>query len=188
MDYKIKRNDEFIEHHGVKGQKHGVRRYQNEDGSLTEEGKRRYGTRQDYSKQDYRTSRKIATAPTKGAGWLQRKNAERLQRAVDNAKAHDDEEYAKKKQRRLDAQKAAQANLEAYSKRTSTGKHVVQNLLFSVSGAANYQHARARGATRIRSLLESTAGMGVIGTVLRVKGDRKSYGALTLSDIPGETL
>lgn len=30
-------------HHGVKGQKWGIRRYQNEDGTLTEEGKARYG-------------------------------------------------------------------------------------------------------------------------------------------------
>lgn len=30
-------------HHGIKGQKWGVRRYQNEDGSYTEEGKKRYG-------------------------------------------------------------------------------------------------------------------------------------------------
>lgn len=29
-------------HHGVKGQKWGIRRYQNPDGTLTEEGKRRY--------------------------------------------------------------------------------------------------------------------------------------------------
>lgn len=29
-------------HHGIKGQKWGVRRFQNEDGSLTEEGKKRY--------------------------------------------------------------------------------------------------------------------------------------------------
>ena len=29
---------------GIKGQKWGVRRFQNEDGTLTEEGKRRYGT------------------------------------------------------------------------------------------------------------------------------------------------
>lgn len=29
-------------HHGVKGQKWGVRNYQNEDGTLTEEGKERY--------------------------------------------------------------------------------------------------------------------------------------------------
>ncbi len=30
-------------HHGIKGQKWGIRKYQNEDGSLTEEGKARYG-------------------------------------------------------------------------------------------------------------------------------------------------
>lgn len=31
-----------LQHHGIKGQKWGVRRYQNSDGSLTEEGKQRY--------------------------------------------------------------------------------------------------------------------------------------------------
>lgn len=30
-------------HHGIKGQQWGIRRYQNSDGSLTEEGRRRYG-------------------------------------------------------------------------------------------------------------------------------------------------
>ena len=33
----------YLEHHGIKGQKWGIRRYQNPDGSLTEEGKIRYG-------------------------------------------------------------------------------------------------------------------------------------------------
>lgn len=37
----IIRGDELF-HWGIKGQKWGVRRYQNEDGTLTEEGKRRY--------------------------------------------------------------------------------------------------------------------------------------------------
>ena len=31
-----------LQHHGIKGQKWGVRRYQNPDGSLTDEGKQRY--------------------------------------------------------------------------------------------------------------------------------------------------
>ena len=31
-----------LQHHGIKGQKWGVRRYQNEDGTLTEAGKKRY--------------------------------------------------------------------------------------------------------------------------------------------------
>ncbi len=37
----IFRGDELY-HHGIKGQKWGVRRFQNEDGTLTEEGKARY--------------------------------------------------------------------------------------------------------------------------------------------------
>lgn len=32
----------MIKHSGIKGQKWGIRRYQNYDGTLTEEGKRRY--------------------------------------------------------------------------------------------------------------------------------------------------
>ena len=32
----------YLAHHGIKGQRWGVRRYQNEDGTLTEAGKRRY--------------------------------------------------------------------------------------------------------------------------------------------------
>ena len=41
MDY-IYANGELY-HHGIKGQKWGVRRYQNEDGSLTAAGRKRYG-------------------------------------------------------------------------------------------------------------------------------------------------
>lgn len=35
-------NRDYLEHHGIFGMKWGVRRYQNEDGSLTPEGERRY--------------------------------------------------------------------------------------------------------------------------------------------------
>ena len=39
----------YLAHHGVKGQRWGVRRFQNPDGSLTEKGKRRMKTLQDKS-------------------------------------------------------------------------------------------------------------------------------------------
>ena len=39
--------EHYLAHHGIKGQMWGRRRYQNEDGSLTEEGKQRYGSDSD---------------------------------------------------------------------------------------------------------------------------------------------
>lgn len=36
----------YIKHHGVKGQKWGVRRFQNKDGSLTPAGTKRYGSKE----------------------------------------------------------------------------------------------------------------------------------------------
>lgn len=48
-----------IYHHGVKGQKWGIRRYQNPDGSLTPAGKKRYDLNSDFgvSKREYEASK-----------------------------------------------------------------------------------------------------------------------------------
>ena len=42
--------DEELYHHGIKGQRWGVRRYQNPDGSLTAAGVRRYGTVENFNR------------------------------------------------------------------------------------------------------------------------------------------
>ncbi len=48
-------NDNYLQHHGIKGMKWGVRRWQNPDGSLTPEGEKRYLESQEVVQQ-YNTS------------------------------------------------------------------------------------------------------------------------------------
>ena len=52
-DYCILSSDGELYHYGVKGQKWGVRRYQNKDGSLTSAGKKK-------ARQEYRSDNKMA--------------------------------------------------------------------------------------------------------------------------------
>lgn len=48
----MEKNEEMLKHHGIKGQKWGVRRYQNKDGTRTAAGKKREQSRSDESAHD----------------------------------------------------------------------------------------------------------------------------------------
>ena len=50
----MEKNEEMLEHNGIKGQKWGVRRFQNEDGTRTAAGKKRERSRsEDPAHEDY---------------------------------------------------------------------------------------------------------------------------------------
>lgn len=49
--------DDYLMHYGVLGMKWGIRKYQNEDGSLTEAGKQHYSSK--YSPEQIRRDRKV---------------------------------------------------------------------------------------------------------------------------------
>lgn len=64
-------NDYYeLYHHGVKGMKWGVRRYQNKDGSLTPAGKKHYDESSDKPKQKMSTKKKVAIGAAVVSGTL----------------------------------------------------------------------------------------------------------------------
>lgn len=63
-------NIENISHHGILGQKWGIRRYQYEDGSLTPEGRIRYGTQENYERALRKHDRNVRIAKGVAIGAL----------------------------------------------------------------------------------------------------------------------
>lgn len=92
MDNLDKITCDEIKHHGIKGQKWGVRRYQNEDGSLTAKGKQRYGTKENFEKR-YPADKKKADVAMINSGREATKNAKEINK---NLKEIEKEKTSKK--------------------------------------------------------------------------------------------
>jgi len=60
----------YLAHHGIKGQKWGVRRYQNKDGSLTEAGKKKLAKNPDRTRKNFQ--KQVNSQRGKVHGWSNR--------------------------------------------------------------------------------------------------------------------
>ena len=174
-------------HHGIKGQKWGVRRFQNEDGSWTEAGQKRYG--KEFKSRNGILGVSLRTRLTDsdrffglGSDDLKQGRVAYYENKVgklSSKKNKSKREKAKlnKVKLKLRAQKAANANREAYNDRSSIAKLWIQNKLLGVNKAERYRDARARGSGRGRSLIEGLMYKNAIGYGLRRRGNKKTYGA-----------
>ena len=125
----IKNN--VLGHSGIKGQKWGIRRYQNEDGSLTEEGKKRYG-----NPETYRSVAKEASSleeATKGASSAVSTaasiiNTQRGSKAIRKDYSNLSDKELQEKINRLNLERAY-GDLSGDTKYVKTGKEKAREIL-----------------------------------------------------------
>lgn len=166
VGYSIRRTGSYLMHYGISGQKRGVRRYQNDDGTLTEEGKARYAGMKNYganeSKGLIRRQAEKSHGMTRAfAEWREGRHKKNLAKAERKGNEKKIEKYRSKR----DAQSAANSDLQAYRDHSNTAKLLLRS--------AAYEHARARGTGRLGSLVEAGT---PIGGLLRMHRDKKKYG------------
>lgn len=173
-------------HHGTKGMKWGVRRYQNKDGSLTPAGKKRYYREADAGgyKQEgangrrYKTSKKgkVETFDADPNKWVKddltrsRRLADESSTMASKLKKLNDDSMRNKPKNQLDL-----SNMTDKEMREQINRALLEKQYNDMFAPANV----SRGRERASQILETT------GTVLAVTGSALGV-ALAMRDLLGK--
>lgn len=149
-------------HHGIKGMKWGVRRYQNKDGTLTDVGKRRYDrdVRENLSK---KKDNRIDTSNPDPKRWV-KEDMERSKRAIDASsdlvrqmKSLERETSPRPSKKRMDL-----SNMTEKEMRDRINRELLEqqyNKLFSTET----HPAVSKGRQYVRNILDTTGDILALG-------------------------
>lgn len=161
-----------LEHYGVKGQRWGERRYRNEDGTLTAEGREHYGVGKMTDVKRYIGGDNLRRGFAK---WREKRHAQNLEKA----KASGNQKKIEKYKSKLDAQRKANRDMDRYMKDSREDKLANENAVAIGLGTGkrvlhNYRKARARGESGARAFAESA--IPIYGLAKRMKRNKERYG------------
>ncbi len=168
-------SDNYLAHHGIMGQKLGIRRYQNQDGTLTPEGKRRYGKiglqsdsnsgfrrfwGRDYGpytnakrREDRVIGNEVKSKYYKKLADTTRKDGNGDKKTEKMVKKY--EKISQKAKSKSTAQDKRNLDIERRLDQTSTNKLALQRILFGSAGARTYRSVRARDKGRVKAALSA---------------------------------
>ena len=147
-------------HHGIKGQKWGVRRYQNPDGSLTPEGIRRYGTLENFQADMAR----------------KKERREAFKTAAKEKYGEFKEKYGEFKERRIErGQRLSEAG---YSRKANLGKAVTKSLVNTLATVGVSSALKMSGHHKSAKVVQAFGALnnlGIWGTTAKNMYDYGSY-------------
>lgn len=151
-------DDTYLAHHGVPGQKWGIRRYQNRDGSLTPEGRKHRGYGEKTLKDGVKTVKKAVQKAKQNRQKKKEAKAKELEKAKVKAQKAEAERKAKKA---IEDEENLKAYLrkhptKIYKNRDKLKQEDVDNLITKIEWDRKVKDVKrneyARGVEDIRNL------------------------------------
>lgn len=167
-------NETWLTHHGILGQKWGVRRYQNKDGSLTAAGRKHYDIAGEYAKKHAEIQSEKANVAKKTMDRLSKDNPNRLKNIFD------DYEYEGKfnlKDERLKTQLEDDANFE-YNQASDLYKFHTENAKKWMAASNKYM-----SMTKISDIDKKYIKKAKAFANLHKKGDYGIFANLLVKDL-----